>query len=92
MDVALLVVIAGVIAGGVLGGVLRGWSIGARLHTLDVRVSGLEGQVLRLVKSNAAAERWSGRSKDRVADEAKELLAAAGKTAPAQNGEGVRWW
>lgn len=91
MDVALIVVITGVIAGGVLGGVLRGWSIGARLHTLDVRVTGLEGQVLKLVKSNAAAERWSGRSRDRVAEEAKELLAAAnGKTQP--TGEGVRWW
>lgn len=90
MDVALIVVITGVIAGGVLGGVLRAWGIVARLHTLDVRVTGLEGQVLKLVKSNAAAERWSGRSRDRVADDAKELLAAAGK--PTQNNEGVRWW
>jgi len=90
MDVALIVVIAGVIAGGVLGGVLRGWSIGARLHTLDVRVTGLEGQVLKLVKSNAAGERWGKR--DKATDDAKELLAAAGKVQTPQNGEGVRWW
>lgn len=90
MELPLIVVITGVIAGGVLGGVLRGWSIGARLHSLDVRVAGLEGQTLKLVKSNAAGERWNKR--DKATDDAKELLAAAGKVPVQQNGEGVRWW
>lgn len=90
MELPLLVVITGVIAGGVLGGVLRGWSISGRLHSCESRIGGLEGQVLRLVKQNAAGERWGKR--DRAADDAKELLAAAGKVQPTQNGEGVRWW
>ena len=90
MDVALIAVITGVIAGGVLGGVLRGWSFGSRLHNAEVRLGALEGQVLRLVKQGAAAERWGKR--DKVADDAKELLAAAGKNGTVQPSEGVRWW
>ena len=90
MDVALIVVIAGVVAGGVLGGVLRGWSFGSRLHNAEVRLAALEGQVLRLVKQGAAAERWGKR--DKVADDAKEMLAAVGKNGTVQQQEGVRWW
>lgn len=90
MDVALIVVIAGVIAGGVLGGVLRAWNISNRLHSAEVALATLQGQVVRITKQGAAAERWS--KKDRVAEDAKELLAAVGPAANGKPGEGMRWW
>jgi hypothetical protein len=85
-----MVVIAAVVAGGVLGGVVRGWSILTRLHSAESRVATLEGQVLRMTKSNAAQERWG--KKDRATEDAKELLAAAGKNGTQPAPEGMKWW
>jgi len=84
-----MLIVSSVIAGGVLGAVLRAWSLSTRIHSLEVAVGALQGQVTRYVKTVAALERWGGKS--RAVAEAQELLEAKKDQMPLVT-EPKAWW
>lgn len=70
MDIGFLAAIAAVVAAGTLSALIRGWSLLARLYTLEDRLNIVEGVQTREVKNRAAGVRWTKRDAEQAVLEA----------------------